>query len=62
MSFISEFVYFSWPFIAEIPLAFYVALFLETVKEWVYCAGAEVDAEVLSYTGDYLISMHWLGV
>lgn len=62
MSLVGEFVYFSWSFIAEIPLAFDVALFLETVEEWVYCAGAEVDAEVLSYAGDYLISVHWLGV
>lgn len=62
MSFLGEFVHFSWSFIAEVPLAFYVAFFLETVEEWVYCAGAEVDAEVLSYARDYLISMHWLGV
>lgn len=62
MSFVGELVDFSWSFVVEVPLAFDVAFLLEGVEEGVYCAGAEVDAEVFSDGADDLVAVHGFGV
>jgi hypothetical protein len=62
VSFVCEFVDFSWSFVLHVPFAGYVPFLFERGEERVDGAGSEVDAEGLADFRDYLTWTSFWGV